>query len=315
MRSVIARVVSRFCLPRKFEKWSYDQRFRYTQRLWREVDTTIKMALSVTLLFIVVIFLFSFTPVCDTDGECKKTGYSYFFTSSPNEVGDALAGIAGSLAFLWLITTVFLQGKELRLTRAEFTSMNAGQSKQSFDRFFFELISTHNQIVNAIKPNGKTVQTDVSGASVTRSPPEGRSAFETFVKFINGQYKGGKSEVEAYGQIQVSQDKLYEKHNGSLGHYFRFLYNSCRVIEDSSESSLKHKRLFRALLSDDELIIIFYNVLTPRGEKMVKYCDSFQLFDNLPIERLVAQSDWLLFEKVRDSILGGNELSLDSNPL
>lgn len=42
-----------------------------------------------------------------------------FWYAPANEVGDTLAGIAGSLAFLWLIVTVTLQGKELSAQRYE----------------------------------------------------------------------------------------------------------------------------------------------------------------------------------------------------
>ncbi len=47
-------------------------------------------------------------------------------TASPNEIGDTLAGVAGTLAFLWIVVTVWLQSqelaeqrKELKLTRDE----------------------------------------------------------------------------------------------------------------------------------------------------------------------------------------------------
>ncbi len=39
--------------------------------------------------------------------------------STPNEIGDTLAGFAGSLAFLWIVVTVLLQSQELRAQRLE----------------------------------------------------------------------------------------------------------------------------------------------------------------------------------------------------
>ena len=42
-----------------------------------------------------------------------------FWNASPNEIGDTIAGLAGTLAFLWIIVTVMIQGSELRLQRRE----------------------------------------------------------------------------------------------------------------------------------------------------------------------------------------------------
>lgn len=48
-----------------------------------------------------------------------ETKWSKLLSSEPNEIGDTLAGLAGSLAFLWIIVTVILQSQELREQRKE----------------------------------------------------------------------------------------------------------------------------------------------------------------------------------------------------
>jgi len=67
-----------------------------------------------------------------------ETKWHKFIASSPNEMGDALAGLAGALAFLWIIVTVMLQSqelreqrKELRLQRDEFEKMREAQELQA----------------------------------------------------------------------------------------------------------------------------------------------------------------------------------------
>ncbi|MEL6809467.1 MAG: putative phage abortive infection protein, partial [Pseudomonadota bacterium] len=72
-----------------------------------------------------------------------------------------------------------------------------------------------------------------------------------------------------------------------LGHYFRFVHNSMRAISESEFSTRTHRRLFRALFSDDELLIIFYNAVSKHGEGMVAFIEEFELFDNLPEGRLI----------------------------
>ena len=58
------------------------------------------------------------------------TKFTYLWQASPNELGDTLAGLAGTLAFIWIIVTVCLQSielraqrEELRLTRSESAKM------------------------------------------------------------------------------------------------------------------------------------------------------------------------------------------------
>lgn len=68
--------------------------------------------------------------------ECR-TNWGRFLSSPPNEVGDTLAGFSGTLAFIWIIITVWIQGhelreqrKELELTRSELTLAREAQEKQ-----------------------------------------------------------------------------------------------------------------------------------------------------------------------------------------
>lgn len=75
-------------------------------------------------LFLAIIVLILLLPQKD-EGEWSWRLWS-LITAPPNEIGDAVAGVAGALAFLWIIVTVMLQSKELaaqrevlRLTRDE----------------------------------------------------------------------------------------------------------------------------------------------------------------------------------------------------
>ena len=78
-------------------------------------------------LFIIYVWLAS-SRSCQK-GVCQSN-FKHFLASSPNEIGDTLAGIAGILAFLWIITTVFLQSKELRIARYEYEKMADAQRDQ-----------------------------------------------------------------------------------------------------------------------------------------------------------------------------------------
>jgi hypothetical protein len=49
---------------------------------------------------------------------CVST-WDRFWGSSPNEMGDTLAGLSGGLVLIWVVASVFMQNRELRETRKE----------------------------------------------------------------------------------------------------------------------------------------------------------------------------------------------------
>lgn len=50
---------------------------------------------------------------------------------SMNEIGDSLAGFAGIIAFLWIIVTVLLQNRDLKLQYAEIKDMKRASESQA----------------------------------------------------------------------------------------------------------------------------------------------------------------------------------------
>ena len=88
--------------------------------------------------------------------------------------------------------------------------------------------------------------------------------------------------MHAYNSILAS-------HQGDLGLYFRSLYTVFRFIEASGESDQKHFALVvRSLLSDFELVFLFYNCLSSKGERFMRFAKIYALFDNLDISLLLS---------------------------
>lgn len=82
-------------------------------------------------LVVVVGYLYSLFCLPVGHGENQyQNKWMYLQNATPNEIGDALAGVAGSLAFVWLVVTVVLQATELREQRKEFRKMADAQAKQ-----------------------------------------------------------------------------------------------------------------------------------------------------------------------------------------
>ena len=226
------------------------------------------------------------SPSC-VNSPCENN-WNLFWSLDPNEVGDTFAGLFGSLAFVWIVVTVFLQGNELRDQRKEFTLMNKTMESQLFEVTFFELISTHNSIVDGLDVTYTDhINWDAESVQITK---KGRDSFEYYIKMLKFYNKPEYDIDDWYGEFWV-------KCQNDLGHYFRFLYRSFKFISETEHAQEYHHKLFRALLSDAELVVLFYNCVSIYGEKFRKYAVEFELFDNLHPSALLEYSDWSLIDK------------------
>lgn len=94
----------------------------------RSMAMWIGICLTFLVLCVFAYFLFGF-PV-ETGAQSYHSKWAYLLAASPNEIGDTLAGVAGALAFVWLVVTVSLQATELREQRKEFHKMAEAQQRQ-----------------------------------------------------------------------------------------------------------------------------------------------------------------------------------------
>ncbi|ATF17187.1 hypothetical protein PhaeoP128_00527 [Phaeobacter gallaeciensis] len=73
---------------------------------------------AITKAFLAIVIALALLPQFTSDGGWQLRGWA-LITSPPNEIGDTFAGVAGVLAFLWIIVTVWLQSQELAAQRQE----------------------------------------------------------------------------------------------------------------------------------------------------------------------------------------------------
>ena len=216
--------------------------------------------------------------------EWCQTKWSQLRLLAPNEIGDAIAGVSSSLAFIWLFIAVWLQSQELKDQRKqiaeqteEFKITNNALAAQRFDQAFFGLLSTYNQIISDIdlRSNGKEVR--------------GRDCFVAFSNRLRGQCSSLNPRLSSLteDQIENAYDRFWFDNQSNLGHYFRFLFNAFRFISENVDFEKKHhSRLLRSQLSDQELLLLFYNCLSKQGKSFLKYAKMYALFDNLPHDLL-----------------------------
>lgn len=210
----------------------------------------------------------------------------------PGQWGDFFGGflnpILTFITFMGVLITIVLQQRELKESREELRRsaealvlQNEVSSKQLFENTFFQMLSLHNSIVSGIdihQQDGKVFS--------------GRDCFSTFLNRLNGSFRATR---ERYPELQVNDliEKAYIAYwggnNSDLGHYYRYLYNIIRYVDESALAKPYHVKLIRAQLSDQETILLFYNSLSSLGQNFMKYAEKYDLFDNLRDDMLLSK--------------------------
>ena len=177
-----------------------------------------------------------------------------------------------------------LQSKELSEQRRvllgqqkEFQQQNANMRDQIYDNTFFHMLSSLGETIEAIDLYDKV------GKRTT-----GRDCFRVFFDRLGRSYN--KNKKEKNGPLKTF-DKLNEEFFAQVGHefghYFRFLYNFFRFLDQNESTQVYHRKILRAFLSDYELALIFYNCRTKDGTNFKQYIEKYELFDNLPMGLLL----------------------------
>ena len=178
-----------------------------------------------------------------------------------------------------------LQREEMKLTREEIHEQNKTFSTQRFENTFFNMLNLHHDIIDKIQ-----IQ-DISRVK------EGRDAFSTLLHFLSERLKRVNiSESEKWPLLDTTYTDFYHKYNSELGHYFRNLYRIIKIIDTAvfSENLLEdykvkyeYTSIVRSQLSDDELLLIYYNCGTRNGIDFFRpYIEKYTLFKNLPKSRI-----------------------------
>ncbi|UWQ95686.1 putative phage abortive infection protein [Rhodobacteraceae bacterium M385] len=205
--------------------------------------------------------------------------------------GDFVAGVLNPIltffTFIGVLYTISLQATELGLSRQELSRSAEALEKQSdgldaqrFDAAFFGLVSTYENILSSIDLR------NTSSGFVT----SGRDCFNTFYTKLSRTYKKHQAKNSSWSDeytLEFSYKSFWRDQQLELGHYFRFLFNFMRFVDESPHCQSHHRKILRSLLSNQELLIIFYNCISDEGRNFTIYAKRFELFDNLPTERLL----------------------------
>jgi hypothetical protein len=238
------------------------------------------------------------------------------------------------LALGGIIYTIFQQKKELKLqreeiskTREEFVTQNTTLRLQRFENTFFNLLSLHHQIVNAIDLDFDRVKRndDIAVRLMRKTEYEiislkGRDVFKHKFEILVDRLKSSKED------INKTYLNFYSTVQTDFGHYFRNLYRIIKMVDETEFVSLneisyinfikvstkeeeynkinhsyryKYTSMLRAQLSDYELLWLFYNCLTDNGiEKFKPLIERYCLLKNMPKDKIY---NTILLNEYKDS--------------
>lgn len=209
--------------------------------------------------------------------------------------GDFFGGVANPIltffTFICVLGTLHLQHKELSLSREELArsakaleQQNGSTSEQKKQNIFFQMLSLHNQIIESI---------DLHHAQNKILIAKGRDCFIRFYTRLSESYKK-EVEKNIYADeecIRRAYNTFWNKHQLELGHYYRFLYRMVLFTDKEFANNDYYMGILRAQISDQELLLLFYNALTPQGAAFKPLIEKWALFDNLPAMRLLSHGD------------------------
>lgn len=239
------------------------------------------------------------------------------------DVFGALNALFSAFAFAVLIFTMFLQRRELALQREELEhtrneirgqkeqleAQNHTMQRQVFEGSFFALLEAYQDIVRMLETT--------SGGNDIR----GRNCFLIFYVKLRSDYKKVSQQglavlndsPEFLGRVRrPSEDVEFQKlikdrggleiniaysyvmfflqYQANVGHYFRTVYHIFRFIDESDlpwEDKQRFARIVRAQLSTFELLLFFYNGLSPYGyKKFWPLANKYEIFQNLDVDQM-----------------------------
>ncbi|UVL17457.1 putative phage abortive infection protein [Pseudomonas sp. B21-044] len=200
-----------------------------------------------------------------------------------------LNALFSGLAFSGVLITMLLQRKDLLEARVQ-------ASNQQIESQFYNMLALQQNIVSGFDMKSKGVLLH-----------SGRDCFKAWYRFFESQLQ--EEQVSPGLGVEEAYDIMWLKYQGDLGLYFRSLYSIFRFVSECGHpDAAKFGGVVRSLLSDFELVILYYNCLSKQGSGFKKFVEEFRVFDNLDVDMLVDVGELTDFD-VR--CFGDNESALN----
>lgn len=226
-------------------------------------------------------------------------------TSSAGTAGDMFGGITAlfsGLAFAGLVTTLFMQRKELELQRKELRQTREVFSVQRFENTFFGLIRLFNEHINSIEEtyssrsvrDGTNAKTVLKGRAAlvliaTHLPKPNEDIIDGSDNFGEPIKKGNRT--KPFDEMISEYESMFDKYlDSNLGPYFRLIYNILRHVENTKFSEdtsaderakLVYSKILRAHLNSSEAKLLMFNCVSIHGRGLKKWVEKHSMLKHI----------------------------------
>ncbi len=201
--------------------------------------------------------------------------------------GGTVGPFVGFASIILLVETLKLQrrGLEEQQTRI--------MLKQAFEQSFFGWLRDYKQLISGFRFSKKTLKN--TSSSPEKTVFTGLDAISKMVDLfqlaslpdLDSKSDLKKKKQNIKNKLIMSWSQMYEHQGEIMRTSLRTLFGLLRWIDDHESLQPAEKRhyasILRAQLSDHELILIYINGLTTKGEKMNYYINRYALFDDLEL--------------------------------
>lgn len=218
------------------------------------------------------------------------------------QFGDAwgvLTSVFSVLAFFGVLFSLKSQMESAKQAEKSMEKQIRSLALQNFESNLFQMLKMHSNIINEID-----ISRFDSSSATTRKIERGRDGLHAIYSKFKSRYNDRlaidyEKEEHVKNLISMKFEDVYNEHQQDLGHYFRFLYNIFRYLDEADvdeDKKVLYSKIIRAQISNFELMLLFYSSFFPLGVGFVKYIVKYSLLDNMPYNELVDKKHVCLFE-------------------
>lgn len=214
----------------------------------------------------------------------------------------AFTSVFSALGFCGILWTIHLQIAATKRIEQDSVRRDESERLRDFENSFFNMLTILQTIIKDMRVGGDSKKINKEGRSVFTHYYVGLRKFHNKNNISNNINSIDEKEfsLQKEKSLMVSSFEIYFKgRSGNFSHYYRYLYNIFRFIDESGidgENKIKYARILRAQISNYELIILFYNGLSKHGANFLTYFKKYHLFDNLPTDKLISDVHVLLLD-------------------
>lgn len=133
------------------------------------------------------------------------------------------------------------------------------------------------------------------------------------------RYEISTSYKELLNEVALKYEEFYLGHQQNLGHYFRYVYNILKYVSEPSndipeQDQHRYRAILQAQMSNDEMGLLFYNVLSTHGRardgqyRFLGWLDDYGLLENMDAQSLTTLWHHWFFPKTMFKFLSEDEM-------